>query len=184
MTDHSWETRESQVSYSCDGFDIVTDRVRLPTGHETDFDYCSQPASVVVLPLTTAGDVVVIDEWRQAVGRICRGLPAGTLEPDDADPASGARRELAEETGYEADSIEHLTTVEPANGFADAIYQYFVARGCEPAGEQRLDEDETITVDTARRAELLDAIRTGDIRDGRTAFAITYFELLGGDPSG
>jgi len=71
----AWDTLESDVTYSCPGFDVVTQTVRLPDGSETDFDYLSEPESVCILPLTDDGDAICIEEWRQAVGRVNRGLP-------------------------------------------------------------------------------------------------------------
>ena len=172
----AWETRDADVAYSCPGFDVVREDVRLPDGTETDFDYVDEPAAVVVLPLTTDGEVVVIEEWREAVGRVNRGFPAGTVEPGDDDLATTARREFEEETGYVADTVEQLTTVEPLNGLANSVHHHFVARGCRPTGEQRLDDDESIRVETTTRDELLDALATGDLRDGRTALCLLYHE--------
>ena len=171
-----WETIEQEIAYSCDGFDIIREEVELPDGERTDFDYLSEQESVVVLPFTPDGDVVVIDEWRHAVSRENRGLPAGTLEPDE-DAENGVRRELREETGYDAGDIEYLTTVEPANGFSDAVFHYYVARDCERRGDQSLDADETITVSTVSYEALADAVRGGELRDGRSAFAVLYYEL-------
>lgn len=174
-----WETLASTVAYSCPGFDIRRDDVRLPDGTETDFDYVDEPPAVVVLPFTPDGDVVCIAEWRQAVDRVNRGLPAGTTEPSDESPATAARRELAEETGYEADSVEHLVTVEPANGIANTVHHHYVARGCRPTGVQSLDADETIRVTTVPYENLLAAVQSGERRDGRTALAVSYYELSG-----
>jgi len=181
MTDEelAWETLDSRVAYDCPGFDVVSQAVRLPGGVETDFDYLAEGESVVVLPFTPDGDVVVVEEWRQAVGRVNTALPAGGLEPDDDDRDAAARRELTEETGYEADAVEHLVGVEPANGFADAVFHYYVARGCTPTGEQSLDDDETIRVDTAAFDDLREAVRTGDLRDGRSALGVMYHALFG-----
>src|SRR6056297_3780549 len=105
MTDDplAWETMASEIDYSCPGFAVRRDAVRLPDGTVTDYHHVDESPAVVILPLTPDGDVVVIDEWRQAVGRVNRGLPAGTVEPEDADDLErAAARELAEETGYEA----------------------------------------------------------------------------------
>lgn len=187
----AWDTLESDVAYSCPGFDIITQTVRLPDGTTTDFDYLSEPASVCILPFVADGAeggtgddesadarVVCIEEWRQAVGRRNRGLPVGTTEPDDETLEAAARRELAEETGYVAADLEPLVTVEPANGLADSVMHFFVAHGCEPAGDQRLDHDESISVAPMRYAELLEAVREGEIRDGRTVLAVAYYQLL------
>jgi ADP-ribose pyrophosphatase len=172
-----WETITEQTAYECEGFAVRNQTVRLPDDTEAEFDYITEPPSAVVLPFDTDGDVVTIEEWRQAVGRVNHGLPAGTLHADEP-PAEGARRELREETGYRADSMEHLVTLEPSNGFSDAVFQYFVARDCEPAGEQRLDRDETITTRTVAYESLLDSLRSGEIRDGRTANGLLYYELF------
>ena len=179
MTDElAWETLDSRTSYTCEGFDIVTDTVRFPSGEEAEFDYLSEGESVVVLPFTAGGDVVVIEEWRQPVGRVNRAVPAGSIESDDADPADCVARELEEETRYRPGSVEHLTTVEPANGFADAVFHYFVARGCEPTAEQALDHNESIRVDTTSFEGLLEAAREGDLRDGRSLLGICYYALF------
>ena len=180
MTDDlAWETLDSRTSYSCEGFDIVTDAVRFPDGEQGEFDYLTEGESVVILPLTTDGDVVVIEEWRQAVGRVNRALPAGGIEDEDADPVDCVARELEEETGYRPGSVEHLTTVEPANGFSDAVFHYFLARECEPTGEQDLDYNEDIRVATTTMEALVEAAREDDLRDGRSMLGVLYFALFG-----
>ena len=183
MTDDSgadlaWETLYGETAYMCPGFDIQREQVRLPDGTETDFDYLSESASVVILPFTADGDVVVIEEWRQAVKRVNRGLPAGGVEGEDVDLEAAAVRELEEETGYTTDSVEQLTTIEPANGISDAVFHYFVARDCEPTGEQTLDFNESIGVETTTLDALREGIRDGDVCDGRTAMGILYYDAF------
>jgi len=177
MTDHSWETIERELSYTCDGFDIVTETVRLPDGETAAFDYLSEGESAVIVPFTEDGEVVVVEEWRHAVTRTNLGLPAGSLEPGE-DPKQGARRELREETGYEPAELHHLTTVEPANGFSDAVFHYYVANGCTDSARQDLDYDETIEVTTRQFESLVEAVRTDGLRDGRTAFGVVYYALF------
>ncbi|WP_254862025.1 NUDIX hydrolase [Halovivax gelatinilyticus] len=179
MTDDSlaWETRDRTVAYSCPGFDVITEDVRLPDGTETDFDYLSEPESVAILPLTPDGSVVAIEEWRQAVGRVNLGIPVGGVEPDDTDLEASARRELTEETGYEAERIESLCTVEPANGLADSVTHFFVARGCRPTAEQDLDADETIRVEERSLESLERAALSGELSDARPVLAIAYYRL-------
>lgn len=177
MADLSWETLDSDVAYTCDGFDIVNERVRLPDGTKTEFDYLSEEESVVILPFTPEGDVVLIEEWRQAVKRRNRGLPAGGLEGEET-PDEAVHRELREETGHESTDIEHLTAVEPANGFSDAVFHYYAAYDCEPAGSQDLDADESIEVTASSFAEVLDAVREGELQDGRSAYGILHYALF------
>ncbi|MFC7079616.1 NUDIX hydrolase [Halorussus caseinilyticus] len=175
----AWELLDSRVAYSCPGFDVRNEDVRLPDGTETDFDYLAEPESVVVLPFTPDGEVVVIEEWRQAVRRVNRSLPVGGMEPDDDDRKAAARRELREETGHEADRVEFLTSVEPANGIANSVLHFFVARGCTPTAEQELDHNESIRVETTTMDELREHIADREIRDGRTTLGVLYYEAFG-----
>ncbi|NHN59935.1 MULTISPECIES: NUDIX hydrolase [Halorussus] len=174
----AWDLLDSEVAYSCPGFDVRREQVRLPDGTETDFDYLAEPESVVILPFTPDGDVVVIEEWRQPVRRVNRSLPVGGTEPDDEDLAAAARRELREETGHEADSVKLLTSIEPANGVANSVLHFFVARGCTPTAEQQLDHDESIRVDTATFEALRDHVASREIRDGRTTLGVLYYEAF------
>ncbi|SNZ12440.1 ADP-ribose pyrophosphatase [Natronoarchaeum philippinense] len=175
--DLRWETLDTQTAYSCPGFDVVTDAVRLPDGTEEKYDYLTEPPAVVVLPFTPEGDVVVIEEWRQAVDRVNRGLPVGGVEPEDESLAAAAHRELREETGHEADSVRHMTTVEPANGIADSVLNVFVAEGCRPTAEQDLDHNESIRVDRTTFGELKTAVEADEVRDARTVLAVLYYAL-------
>ena len=195
----SWETLDSDIDYACPGFDVRRDEVRFPNGETDGFHYVDEPPAVVVLPLTPDGDAVVIDEWRQAVGRVNRGIPAGTMEPEDEGGADGgdpeesadggggatkdaieraAARELAEETGYEADAFERLTTVEPTNGMANAVHHHVLATGCEPSADRDLDHNESISVETVPYDDLLAAVVDGGLRDGRAVTAVLWYELL------
>ncbi|MFC5134512.1 MULTISPECIES: NUDIX hydrolase [Haloferacaceae] len=179
MDDLAWETTDTEIDYRCPGFDVRRDEVRFPDDGEGEYHYVDEPPAVVVLPLTPDGDAVVIDEWRQAVGRTNRGLPAGTVEPEDRDDLERAvARELAEETGYEAADFERLTTVEPANGVTNAVHHHFLATGCEPTVDRDLDRDESIAVETVPYDDLLASVVDDELRDGRAVTAVTWYELL------
>ncbi|MFB6091642.1 MAG: NUDIX hydrolase [Haloquadratum sp.] len=173
----AWQTVASEVDYTCPGFDVRRDDVVLPDGTETDFHYVDEPHAVVVLPFTPDGDVVLIEEWRQAVDRTNRALPAGSAEAADGDLDAVARRELAEETGYEAGSLEYLFEIEPSNGLLNSVHHYYVARDCEPTAERDLDFNESIRVSVTDYDDLLAAVLDGDIRDGRTVAGVTWYEL-------
>lgn len=178
----AWKTVDSDIVYSCPGFDVRRDEVILPDDTETSFHYVEQPPGVVVLPFTPEGEVVVIEEWRQPVGRINRSLPAGSADGEDADLAATARRELREETGFEADEVEHFLSAEPSNGLVDSTRHFFRAYGCEPDGEQRLDPNESIRVETVQYDDLLAAAVDDRLPDERVITALLHHELTERSP--
>ncbi len=178
--DLAWDTLGQSVAYDCPGFAVRNERVRLPDGTETEYDYVTEPPAVVVLPFCGDGgpddELVLIEEWRQAVGRVNRGIPAGTVDGEE-ELVVAARRELREETGHEPERIEPLTTVEPLNGVSNAVHHHFVAYGCEQGGDQRLDFNESIRTTTTPYRAFRDAVREGEVRDGRAVLAVAYYEL-------
>jgi ADP-ribose pyrophosphatase len=88
------------------------------------------------------------------------------VEPGE-DVETAARRELAEETGHEAASVDRLLTVEPANGVANSVHHHVVARGCEPTTDRDLDDNESIRVAVDDHDALLADAAAGRLRDGR-----------------
>jgi len=171
-----WTTNHRENAYECPGFSIVHEEVTLPDGTDTDFDYLHDVPSVVILPFTPSGDLVVIEEWRQAVKRVTKSFPAGGVEPGEG-LSEAAHRELTEETGYEAESIAPLETFEPATGIADATHHYFLATDCRPTGTQDLDEDESLQVTLSSLGELFADLTAGELRDGRTALGLLYYAI-------
>lgn len=170
-----WETTATDVAYTCPGFEVIEDSVRLPDNTETTFHYVSEPPSVVILPFTTEDEIVAINEWRQPVNRVNFGLPAGGMESSDSDYIETAHRELTEETGYEAAAVELLGTFEPSNGIFDSTFHYVVATGCEPTGMRKLDHNESIQVTKTTFQTLLQKVLTGEVQDGRSALGILLY---------
>lgn len=173
----AWETTDSHVDYSCPGFDVRRDAVVLPDGTETSFHYVDEPPGVVILPFTPAGEVVTIEEWRQPVRRVNRSLPAGTADEGDADLATTARRELHEETGFRAETVEQFLSAEPSNGLLNSTRHFFRAYGCVPEGAQQLDHNESIRVETVPYDDLLSAAVDDRLADERAITALLQHEL-------
>jgi len=171
-----WGQVGGEVVFECPGFDVQRDDVRLPGGAEAEYHHVVEPHAVVVLPFSPEGDVVTIAEWRQAVGRVNHGLPAGSMEGEESVEVA-ARRELREETGHEAESVRVVGAVEPANGVSDAVHHHVVARGCTPTASQDLDHNESIRVEMRDYDDLLAAAVDGELRDGRAVTALLRHEL-------
>ena len=147
--------------------------VDLPVGGDViQKELVVHRGAVIILPLLDDDKVVLIRNFRVAVGEELWELPAGTLAAGEA-PEACALRELKEETGYQASSIELLGTFFNAPGWSTYRLFAFVARGLT-AGQQELERDESIQVHIIPLAEVCSMIACGEIMDGKTisAFAI------------
>ena len=103
------------------------ERVELPNGHVTELEIVHHPGAACVVALTAEGHVLLVRQFRHAVADWLVELPAGKLDRGEA-PESCAARELEEETGYRAGSIERLGAIVPTPGFCDETIHVFRAR--------------------------------------------------------
>ncbi|UCD29167.1 MAG: NUDIX hydrolase [Planctomycetota bacterium] len=131
------------------------------------------PGAVVIIPMLTSDSVVMIRNYRFAVGAELLELPAGTLEPPEP-PIECAARELEEETGYRAGKVEPLCEFYTSPGFTNEKMHVFVATELTPS-TQNLDATEQIRVATMPLAEALAATADGRIVDGKTIAALHVY---------
>ncbi|MEW6245696.1 MAG: NUDIX hydrolase [Nitrospirota bacterium] len=140
--------------------------VRLPNGVTVDLEIIRHPGAAAVVPLKEDGTVVLIRQFRHAAGGFVYEIPAGKLHPAE-DPRDCAARELEEEIGYRASSLELLLSIWTAPGFADEVIHIYKATGLT-CGRQQLDRDEVLEVVEMPLAQAIAKIRDGTIRDGKT----------------
>ena len=127
----------------------------------------------VILPITEDGKVIMIQEPRTPIETVILGLPAGTIEKgEQADKA--AIRELEEETGYLAQSIEHLITYYPAVGYSDEKIEIYVAKNMKKT-KQHLDPTEDIKVIELPMEEVIEMIDKGEFKTASTMIALMYY---------
>jgi len=134
------------------------------------------PDAAVILPVTEAGDIVLVRNRRPSVGRTLLELPAGTLEKGER-PLTAAKRELPEETGYRAKTFRKLCAFYPSPGFCTEFMHVYLATDLTK-GEQDLDETEEIEVAVMPLAKALGLIETGRIVDGKTIAALLYYRAF------
>jgi len=162
----------SRTLYSGRAVRLRVDRIRLPSGRETSREIIEHPGSVGILPLLTGSRVLLIKQYRHAVGKTIWEIPAGTMEPGET-PVECAGRELEEETGYRARSLKPLFECYAAPGYSMELMRVFLARGLKPT-EQKPEEDEIISVEPVGSERAFRMIRSGEIRDAKTICALSY----------
>ena len=153
---------------------VYRDEVLLPDGRRRMREVVHHPGAVAVLPVLPDGRLVLVEQYRHAVGRTLLEVPAGTREPDESAEAC-AGRELEEETGYRAGVLRELIRFAVSPGWTDEELMIFVAQDLEP-GAARPRDDERVTVHALTEEEALAAIRRGAICDAKSLIALLgYF---------
>jgi len=156
-------------------FDVTVDRVRLPHGREATLEVVRHDGSVVLIPITADGKLLLVRQYRHAAGRFLWELPAGSLESDE-DREAAAIRECHEELGLIPGRIEHLQTLFPTPGFCTETMTYFRVTDLrepgpdDPAAHQ--DEDESIEVGAYTVDQVRELILSGEIADLKTVAGV------------
>lgn len=157
--------------------DVRRDRVRLPDGSEGVREYVMHPGAVVIIPVLPSGKLIFERQYRYPVGRVMLELPAGKIDPNEA-PLLTAKRELMEEAGYSADNWSHLGTMHPTIGYANERIEIFMARGLISLGQNHLDEGEFLELLELSLDEAMEAVRLGELTDGKTLSALLWAEKI------
>lgn len=148
---------------------LQVDTVQLPDGNQATREVVKHPGAVSVLAVHE-GRLLLVDQFRQPMGRCELEIPAGKLEKGE-NPIEAAKRELQEETGYSCGKIEPLHSFYTSPGFADEIIHLFIASELQK-GEMSLDEDEFLEVYEATLEECEAYIAEGRIADAKTILAV------------
>ncbi len=157
---------QKQIIFEGKMISLRLDRVRLQNGQETTREIVQHPGAVAILATTDQDKVVLVRQYRYAIGQFTLELPAGKLEAGE-DPQQAALRELAEETGYNAREVHHALTFYSTPGFSDEMMHLYEAHHLVD-GAQHTDDDEFVDCLVASRAEVSSWITQGKIVDAKT----------------
>ncbi len=152
-------------------FKLVTEQVTLENGVDTAIHVLRHPGAAAIVPFLDKKTVVMIHQYRHALGKTIWEIPAGTLDSAKESPLECARRELLEETGYKAEKFEKLGTITPSPGYSDEQIHIFMATKLTP-GKQNLDRDEVLRVHRLGFDRVLSMASTGEITDSKTMAAL------------
>lgn len=150
--------------------------VRLPNGQPAHRDVLRHPGAVAVIALTDDGKLVLVHQYRTALEQVTIEIPAGKLMAGE-DPEAAARRELTEETGYEAERVAYLGPIAPAPGYCDELLHLYMAMGLHFVGACP-DDDEFINVDLVPLGEMVDRVLDGKVVDAKTVAAVLLCDAI------
>jgi len=154
--------------------EVRRDRIRLPDGGEATREFIVHPGAVMIVPLLHDGRLVMERQWRYPLERVMLEFPAGKLEAGEPTLAC-ARRELLEETGYEAAEWALAGVLHNAIAYSNERIEIWFARGLS-AGERRLDEGEFLDLELVDEAELDRLCAAGAVTDAKTLIGLQWLQ--------
>ncbi len=173
-----FETRlSSRCLHQGRSFSFYSDKVLLPNGKKSERNYVKYPEAAVILPFVNKEEILLIRQFRYSVGSVLLELPAGKLDNTTEDPLLAAKRELLEETGYEAQELNALFSYYPAVGYSSELIYAFEAHQLIQVG-QNLDEDEFIEPIILPFRKALEMVLKSEIKDSKTQLVLMHKALL------
>lgn len=172
-----WEKLNSQQLANYRIFKARQDTSRSPrTGNTHNFFVLEAPDWINVIPVTPAGKVVMIYQYRHGSETVTLEIPGGMVDAEDSSPLESARRELMEETGYAVDEIIHIGTVDPNPAFLNNKMHTFLALNARKVQEPEFDRAEDIIVEEFDLADIPHLIRSGRIIHSLVVAAFYHYE--------
>jgi ADP-ribose diphosphatase len=163
--------REIRIVFRGRIFTVQIETIDLPKGGALAAEIIRHPGSVVIIPMTESGGLLLVRQYRHAIGRSVWELPAGSLKPGE-DVERAAIRECHEEIGMIPSRVEHVGSFFPTPGYCDEQMHFFTATGLRMAGADdeaaQQDEDEDIEAHAFSRAEVAAMMKAGEIIDLKT----------------
>ncbi|WP_372678170.1 NUDIX domain-containing protein [Desulfosarcina sp.] len=147
-------------------FDFYAENITLPNGVSLDMEIIRHPGAAAIVPVMDDGSVILLKQYRHAVGGFIWEIPAGTLESGE-DARQCAERELIEETGYAARHFDRLAEITPLPAYSDERIHLFLATDLTQTA-QKLDEDELLVVHRVALRLAIKMVIDGEIQDAKT----------------
>lgn len=170
-----WKTLDSTYLFKENWFTVRKDTCQRPDGKLIDPYYVFEfPEWVTALAVTTDDKVLMVRQYRHALGEVGIELPGGCVDDTDENYEDAIRRELLEETGYAFESAHYLGKISANPSTNSNLMHMFVATGGQKIKEQELDENEEIEVLTLSFEELATLIEEKRISQAMHVSTILY----------
>jgi ADP-ribose pyrophosphatase len=162
---------------------VASARFAGPDGTEFERDIVHHPGAVVVVPLTEAGSVLMVRQFRAAVGVELLEIPAGKRDVAGEPTEVTAVRELAEEVGRSAGRLDLLARFYNSPGFSDELSWLYLARDLTEVPESRQGaEEQAMTVEEVALADVPAMIEAGEIVDAKSIIGLTLTRSVQDEP--
>lgn len=169
----SWKTLKSKEILRVGLFRLRKDECELPDGRVMPGYYVIEFGDWVnVVPVTASGQVVMVNQYRQARGEFFLEIPGGSTDTKDASPEAAARRELLEETGYSSAEWESCGFHCPNPALQNNRLHTFIAWNCEYIRPPKLDPFEDLSVRLLPIAKVFDLLDSGEIQHSLIATSL------------
>lgn len=168
-----WRTVERRVLLDRKPwFKVGAETVELPDGKiVNDFGFIDMLDFAVIIPVTTAGDTILIRSYKHGIRAVSLALPAGGFHAGEA-PLACAQRELLEETGYEAVRWEALGRFVVDPNYGCGAMHPFIAHGARKVAEPNSGDLEEQDLLTMSFKDAIGRLRAGEIAQLSTAAAL------------
>lgn len=154
-------------------FSLVERTVVSPQGEPFVRKFVHTPGAVATVAITADSEVLFVTQYRATFDDFILEIPAGMRDVDGEDPAETARRELKEETGYSASTIQFLGTCLSSPGVTDSVVDVYLATGLvagdsEPHGP----EEDSMTLTRIPFVDALAMVEDGQLTDAKSAYGL------------
>jgi len=157
--------------YSCRVFDIYEDEFTLGNGKKVKQTRIDHNPSVAIVAINEQNEVILFSQYRGALKQNLLEIPAGSIDKGPESPVDSARRELAEEAGFNAKKLIPLFSGYSLPGYCNEFMHYFLALELYPE-KRDADEDEDIEVKALPFEQALKMVYSGKITDAKTALGL------------
>ena len=161
---------ESKQVYDGNMLKVYCDKVELPNGETSTWDYIKHNGAVAIVPIFPDGTVLMERQFRYPFHRVVLEIPAGKIDPGET-PLDACGRELREETGVVAKEIIPMGELYPSVAYTDEVIYLYIAKDFT-FGENDLDDNEFLELERIPLETLVEMVMNNEIGDAKTQTAI------------
>lgn len=177
----NWEVISSEYLFRDLWFKVRKDICRTPQGKIIDPYYVYEfPEWVTAVPVTEDGKIVMVRQYRHALGETCIEFPGGCVDDEDAGFEEAIRRELLEETGYSFSAYKFLGTISANPSTNNNLMHMYLATGGKKTAPQKLDQTEELELELFSIGEVKQLVKENKIKQSMHVTCFLYaMEQLG-----